>query len=106
MPPGAPIRPGLPELRCFKDALHTDFRLDAGDGDWAELTLIEVADAPARPGWEQFSLLFSGPPAPAHWHGTVTVEHPDMGTFALFLVAVITDGDGRHYEATFHRRTT
>lgn len=106
MPAGAPIRPGPPELRRFKDALHTDFRLVSGDGEWAELTLIEVADAPARPGWEQFSLLFTGPPPPAHWQGTFTVEHPELGAFALFLVAVVTDGDAQCYEATFHRRTT
>lgn len=105
MATGAPISPELPDLISFRDAVHTEFRVEIGDAEWADLTLLGVVDGGGRPGWEQFSLVFSGPAAPAYWQGTCTVEHPELGSFALFLVAIVTDGDGQHYEATFNRRT-
>lgn len=104
MATGASIRPDLPDLRSFKDAVHDDFRVDRGDGERVNMALIGVVERDGGPGWEQFSLLFRGPLAPPHWQRTCTVEHADLGAFELFLVAIVTDGDGQHYEATFNRR--
>jgi hypothetical protein len=105
MSTGAPISGELPSRSQFKDALHSEFRVAVDDGQSIDLTLTGVLDRGGRPGWEQFSLLFSGPAAPAYWQGTCTVEHAVIGAFDLFLVAIVTDGDDQNYEATFNRRT-
>ncbi len=91
-----------PALIGFRTALQSVFRVHV-NGTGADLTLIEVVASDRRSGWETFSLLFEGPSPPAFWDGTFTVQHPQLGTFPLFLVAVQTEGDGQHYEAVFNR---
>ena len=93
-----------PEFKHFEDALHSRFRVIL-TGDLAvDLTLVEVTAFTFRPGWEAFSLLFDGPSPAAFWHGMFFVEHAELGSFPLFLVAVHTDHDGQQYEAVFNRR--
>lgn len=94
----------LPELIGLRNALDTAFRVHDDGGLAADLTLVEVVASDRRPGWETFSLLFDGPSPPAFWDGTFAVEHPGLGSFPMFLVAVQTDGDGQHYEAILNRR--
>jgi hypothetical protein len=87
----------------FKAALNTSFRVHIDDTRSVELTLVEVADFDYGPGWESFSLLFTGPEPAAFWHGLFTVEHAEMGSFPMFIVAVLTFADGLRYEAIFNR---
>lgn len=93
-----------PELKRFHDAVGSRFRVVLDEGVPADLTLIEVAVRDRRPGWESFSLLFEGPSRPPRWDGLLQAEHPELGVFPLFLVAVLTESDGQHYEAVFNRR--
>ena len=93
-----------PELKRFEDALESRFRVTLTEDPAVDLTLVEVAAFPVRPGWEAFSLLFDGPSPAAFWHGMFLVEHAELGSFPLFLVAVHTDPDGQQYEAVFNRR--
>lgn len=93
-----------PELKRFQDAVDSRFRVTLPGRVAADLTLIEVATFEFRPGWESFSLLFDGPSPPAFWDGMFVVEHAELGSFPLFLVAVHTDTDGQQYEAVFNRR--
>ena len=93
-----------PELKRFQDAVDSGFRVTLAEGVWADLTLVEVDTSDVRPGWESFSLLFDGPSPPVFWDGTFLVEHAELGSFPLFLVAVHTDAAGQQYEAVFNRR--
>jgi len=95
-----------PSLSAFKDSLHSSYVLREVPGGPVTLTLEEIKAGGARPGWESFSLIFDGPSPPAFWDGLFEVAHPDLGVFALFLVAVQTDGDGQQYQAVFNRPTT
>ncbi len=93
-----------PELKRFQDASDTRFRVILGEGVAADLTLMEVDVHESPTGWESFSLVFDGPSPPAFWDGMFPVEHPELGSFVLFLVAVQTDSDGQQYEAVLNRR--
>jgi hypothetical protein len=102
--PAAPS--AAPSLSAFKDSLHSSYVVGHAPGGPVTLTLEEIKAGGARPGWESFSLIFDGPSPPAFWDGLFEVAHPDLGAFALFLVAVQTDGDGQQYQAVFNRPTT
>jgi len=95
-----------PELSRFKESLHSSFIVRHGGVVLATLSLDEINVFGTRPGWESFSLIFGGPCPAAFSSGLLEVEHAELGRFPLFLVAVITDGDGQHYEAVFHRPST
>jgi hypothetical protein len=95
-----------PELSRFKEALHSPFVVRLGDGGAITLTLHEINARDGRPGWESFALIFDGPSPAAFMDGLFEVEHAVLGSFALFVVAVHTDGDGQQYEAVFNRPST
>ena len=65
-----------------------------------ELEVIEIrsvgGDALER---QPFSILFRGPAEPFLAQGTVPLEHPELGRFALFLVPIGPDEAGMRYEA-------
>jgi hypothetical protein len=97
--------PSLSELTrsSFEPLLHGRFALRLEDQS-LELELVELkalgcARASKR---EPFSLIFRGPRE--HWfrQGTYPVQHPQLGTQALFLVPVGPDASGRmQYQAIF-----
>jgi hypothetical protein len=93
----------MPELASLRRALNTSFRVHLDGAATADLTLVEIQALRSRPGWESFSLRFMGPDAPAFWQGTFPVEHAEIGSFPMFLVAVLTEGDGQRYQAIFNR---
>jgi hypothetical protein len=72
------------------------------------LTLAEATES-SEPGASdpegrtrnQFSLVFTGPLAPAMEQSTVSLEHPDLGELHLFLVPLGPRGDAMRYEAAF-----
>lgn len=88
----------------FEPHLGDLFRLGAGDGQGADLVLIEAAVLPTsaadrlRP---PFSIIFRGPPGPLISQGIHRLEHTGIGTFDLFLVPIGPDADGMRYEAVF-----
>lgn len=92
----------MPALVGFEKALDSGFRVHVDDPGPVEVTLVEVAVSDRRPGWETFSLLFAGGDE-ALPQAMYCVDHADLGSFPLFLVPVLTDRDGRHYEAVFNR---
>ena len=51
---------------------------------------------------ERFSAFFSGPGDRFLSQNTYSIEHDQMGTFALFLVPVKQDQNGFRYEAVFN----
>ncbi|MGI8808142.1 MAG: DUF6916 family protein [Acidimicrobiales bacterium] len=90
-------------MHSFQEAINTPFTVLLDDARSVDFTLVDVVPSDTRPGWEAFSLLFSGPSPPAFWDGLYTLEHPRLGAQPMFLVAISTDGDGQHYEAVFNR---
>ena len=95
-----------PPFSGFEDALHTPFDVRLDDTRQVSLVLEEVIATGARPGWESFSLIFDGPSPPVFWDGLFEFEHPELGLFPMFVVAVQTDGEGQQYQAVFNRRVT
>ena len=93
-----------PELERFDEARHTAFGVSLDGRVVADLTLIDVVTFDAGPRWESFSLVFDGPSPAPFCDGTFQVEHAELGSFPLFLVAICTDADGQQYEAVFNRR--
>ena len=71
-----------------------------------ELELTEVKGYLSREheemGMERFSAFFSGPKDRYLDQSTYSLEHDQMGTFALFLVPVKQDQNGFRYEAVFN----
>jgi hypothetical protein len=51
---------------------------------------------------QPFSLVFHGPQEPRFHQGTYQLEHPAIGSFALFLVPISPDEQGPRYQAVFN----
>jgi hypothetical protein len=99
------MMPSLSELTrsSFEPLLHARFALRLPEQS-LELELIELKSlGSARASHrEPFSLIFRGPRE--HWfrQGTYPVQHPKLGTQALFLVPVGPDAAGMmQYQAIF-----
>ena len=87
----------------FAGQVGSAFRVVGGAFDSVELRLAEVTDGKAAPGYEVFSLFFHGPAGPRLDQATYTMDHPALGTLALFLVPVGALPGGVRYEALFNR---
>ncbi len=85
------------------EQLNTKFRLQLPSSDVLELELIKVEDFESSPRQERFSILFRGPLDPALWQGMYKMDHDQLGTFDLFIVALGREEDGMRYEAVFNR---
>jgi hypothetical protein len=53
--------------------------------------------------YESFSLLFHGAQSQPLGQGTYSFDHPEVGTFALFIVPIASEGGRLHYQAIFNR---
>jgi hypothetical protein len=87
----------------FKDRVGETFTATAADGRSLTLTLTSVDGLQARPAGERapFSLKLRDE-APDHVpQQTVAVEHPQMGSFDLFVVPLGPRPEGMRYEAIF-----
>ena len=95
------------ELAGFADRIGDDFVVDSD----IELTLVLTEAKPllSRPddsgpdAERSFSLLFRGPNETPFEQQTVILRHHALGEFAIFLVPVAQDEDGRLYEAIYNR---
>ena len=96
---------GAPSVAGFRDAVDTAFEVGTGGARLSEMTLLDVSVRDRGPAWECFSLLFAGP-RPALPQAIYALEHADLGSFALFLVPVVSPPDVQHYEAVFNRPTS
>lgn len=68
-------------------------------------TLTTLTPRPAPSGFEQFSLLFAGPPEPVLPQGTYRFLHPSLGELALFMVPVGKSVKSAQYEVCISRST-
>ena len=73
-----------------------------------ELVQVTSGSTVARAGpdaqqYESFSLLFHGAQSQPLGQGTHSFEHPQLGTFELFIVPVAAENGRLHYQAVFNR---
>ena len=64
------------------------------------LRLVDATLANQSPRYEQFSLLWEGPPTLAQ--GTYRFSHPQTGELEIFIVPVGRTEDTMRYEAIFN----
>lgn len=90
----------------FAAQVNTTFRIQSKTAKPTDVKLIEVKSVgpipdQQRSGRECFSLLFTGQPRLRQ--DTYTIDHAELGKFALLLVPVGKDKKGSYYEAVINR---
>ncbi len=96
-----------PQFSTFEGLLGDEVRVedDAQEGSLI-LRLVEVDRLPSRPGAprpEPFRLLFAGPANPILEQRIHSLQHRDLGSIELFLVALGPGPDGgMRYESIFN----
>lgn len=68
-------------------------------------TLTTLTTRPAPPGFEQFSMLFAGPPEPLLPQGTYLFVHKALGELPLFMVPIGRNAERVQYEVCVSRHT-
>ena len=88
----------------FRQYLNDLFTVRPAGRTGTRLVLAKVAELPVTKNVEQFSLMFHGAAGDTVPDGTHTFQHPALGNFDLFIVAVGIPND-RHvtYQACFSR---
>ena len=99
----------LDEVRAsfFQKYLNDPFIVTVGEHR-ARLVLTKIDEPPVTRRVEQFSLIFHGAPGDALRDGTHAFQHPSLGKFEMFIVAIGVPNDRRRaYQACFsrHRKT-
>ncbi len=92
------------QIKNFNRHLNTQFTFMREGCNPVLAELVEVSGKGhtiAGKGKENFSLLFNDTESPAIAQGLVTVSHPQMEEFSMFIVPVIPDRKGVCYEAVF-----
>lgn len=88
----------------FAAHLNGKFTVNLDAGIQVELELIRITQPSFIPaGTECFSLVFRGPMQPALPQRTYPVQHPELGSFQLFMVPVGIENEGLLYESVFNR---
>jgi hypothetical protein len=82
---------------------HVGSRFAVSSPSPAELELVEVTDIGDGNHGLNFRLLFRGPREAPLDQGMVELDHPEIGTVALFIVPVGADAAGVQYEVVFNR---
>jgi hypothetical protein len=98
-------------LAKFSGLLRTHFLVRrAPPHPPVQLELVQVTPGETVVGsgaraqqYESFSLLFHGAQSQPLGQGTYSFEHPQLGTFALFIVPVAAEGGQLHYQVVFNR---
>jgi hypothetical protein len=95
-------------IDAFADRTGETFTIHPDDARSLPVTLTEVADLTSTSGpgvfgrpRAPFSLVFHGPPDVVLPQQIYRLEHPELGSFELFLVAIGPDGRGQRYQAIF-----
>ena len=91
----------------FEAALKSTFAVSAVEQTEPghAMTLIELRARPSPPGYEQFSLLFEGPPEPLLPQGTYRFLHEQLGELPLFTVPIGKNSSAAQYEVCISRAT-
>ncbi|HEV2706679.1 MAG TPA: hypothetical protein VGV59_12200 [Pyrinomonadaceae bacterium] len=91
----------------FARLLNTKFVLHAEPGQDSELELVEVSSGPVEKEGQGdcFSLIFRGPTETLFQQRIYNFEHPQIGSFDLFIVPIRRHTDGFYYEVIFNRQT-
>jgi len=90
-------------LASFAEHVQTKFQASVEGSAKVELLMVSATDSGSGPGREQFSIVFRGPLDIFLPQQTYQMEHPQMGSFDLFLVPIKREEDGLYYEAAFAR---
>ena len=87
----------------FQPRVGETFAATAGDGRKLSLKLAAVDELQGRPDADRvpFSLKFQDEAQDHVPQQTVAVEHPEMGSFDLFVVPLGPVPEGMRYEAVF-----
>jgi len=89
--------------KVFEPHVHSVFTVSDGPAFRLPLELTQVTGSASDPRIESFSLLFRGPVDPLLPQKIYTFEHPEIGTFSIFIVPVGQDSAGTTYQAIFNR---
>jgi len=91
----------------FAENVHSMFnvRHGAGQPQPLALELVELREGTPQSDYERFSLFFRGPRSVLLPQSSYELEHPNLGTFLLFLVPIRQDENGTYYESVFYRST-
>jgi hypothetical protein len=87
----------------FEPLLDSEFVLLDEEKNRHTLKLIEVEGSTRDPRFEQFSIVFRGPRDPVLPQKIYPFEHPEIGSFSLFIVPIGQDTEGTLYQAIFNR---
>lgn len=92
----------------FAPYLTQEFRIYYDEDAFLPVILTSVKDNPQPPikadRRQGFSIIFRSEPAATvalHQH-IFKIEHPEMGSYEIFIVPVGLDEDGRYYQAVFN----
>ena len=90
----------------FSKHVNTKFRVDLDADNNVDLELTEVKGYVSKheeqSGMERFSIYFQGPAAPHLSQMAYTFQHPEMGSFEMFLVPIAKNDAGFRYESVFN----
>jgi hypothetical protein len=87
----------------FHPLIRTAFQVTHGAIGATSLVLDEIIERGQDSGFEQYSLIFSGPREPFFPQGIYEFQHSGLGGFSLFLVPIGQTGNGFRYQAVFNR---
>jgi hypothetical protein len=87
----------------FEPLLDSEFALFDEEKNRHTLKLIEVEGNTKDPRFEQFSIVFRGPLQPVLPQKIYPFEHPEIGSFSLFIVPIGQEAEGTLYQAVFNR---
>jgi hypothetical protein len=95
-------------LSKFSELLRTEFLVRrAPPHQSVQLELVQVTPGGTVSAHAQqygsFSLLFHGTQSQPLGQGTYSFEHPQVGSFDLFIVPVAAENGRLHYQAVFNR---
>ena len=78
-----------------------EFRPDEASPDWVTLVVETAQEGPPSPRYQQFSLLFRGPPDTVYPQGTYRFRHARLGEYAIFMTPIGRDDKAVRYDAVF-----
>jgi hypothetical protein len=88
----------------FRPLVGDAFSLAAESGPTLPVTLVKIVERPIANHVEQFMLLFHGPAGEPVADGIHQVDHPALGSLAMFMTSSAAPGDDRRaFQACFTR---
>ncbi|HJQ70561.1 MAG TPA: hypothetical protein VKA70_16405 [Blastocatellia bacterium] len=85
------------------EQLNSKFQMFFGEGESAEVELVEVEQRRSTPKQEQFAAVFRAPASVPAQQGLYRIKHEVLGEFEILLVPFKRDNDSVYFEAYFNR---